>query len=162
MDFQYDCPSTYPNWLLTVSLPCLIDYIILNTPVNIVHTSQFKSCVHIGPNISIPFDIQQQLSVGMNYMFKKKSNSKLIKDSWNDFKERLRWCLFFSFTSEPNSEFTIQTTRYLIPKNGNPLIFRNILNMASLRAEPSLFHWCSQYLRKKLRTLLNHSLLNLA
>jgi hypothetical protein len=34
----------------------------------------------------------------MNYMFKRKRKSKLIKNAWNDFEERLRWCLFFAFT----------------------------------------------------------------
>jgi len=36
MDFQYNCLSSYPDWLLTILLPCAINYIILNTPVNIL------------------------------------------------------------------------------------------------------------------------------
>jgi hypothetical protein len=35
-------------------------------------------------------------------MFKRKRNNKLIKNAWNDFEERLRWRLFFSFTEPAN------------------------------------------------------------
>jgi len=87
--FRYDIPSSYPDWLLTVSLPRAIDYIILNTPVNIVLASQFKSHVHRSPNVNLPLEIEQQLSVGMNYMFKRKRNTKLIKNAWLDFEQRL-------------------------------------------------------------------------
>jgi hypothetical protein len=87
--FRYSIPSSIPDWLLTVPLPHTIDYIILNTPVNIVLASQFKNCIHRGPNISLPLSIEQQLSVGMNYMFKRKQNSDLIKKAWNNFEERL-------------------------------------------------------------------------
>jgi hypothetical protein len=51
--------------------------------------------------VDLPFEIEQQLSVRMNYMFKRRHNTKLIKTAWLDFKERLRWRLFFSFT-EPS------------------------------------------------------------
>ena len=60
--------------------------------------------MHRGPNVSLPLAIEQQLSVGMNYMFKRKRNSQLIKDAWLDFSERLRWRLFFSFTESSNDE----------------------------------------------------------
>ena len=87
--FRYDIPSSYPDWLLTVPLPCAIDYIILNMPVNIVLASQFKSHVHCSPNVNLPLEIEQQLNVGMNYMFKRKRNTKLIKAAWLNFEERL-------------------------------------------------------------------------
>jgi hypothetical protein len=99
--FRYGYTHTYPDWLLTIPLPRAIDYIILNTPVNILLASQFKNSIHRGPNVNLPVHIEQQLSVGMNYMFKRKRNSKLIKNAWLDFTERLRWRLFFSFT-EPD------------------------------------------------------------
>jgi hypothetical protein len=73
--FKYNQPCSYPDWLLTIPLPHAIDYIILNTPVNVVLASQFKNPVHRSPNISLPLEIEQQLSVGMNYMFKKKSKT---------------------------------------------------------------------------------------
>jgi hypothetical protein len=56
--FQYDIPSSYPDCLLTVSLPCTIDYIILNMPVNIVPASQFKSHVHCSLNVNLPLEIE--------------------------------------------------------------------------------------------------------
>src|ERR1700692_90246 len=34
--FQYSFPSSIPDWLLTVPLLHTVDYIILNTPVDIV------------------------------------------------------------------------------------------------------------------------------
>jgi hypothetical protein len=51
-------------------------------PVNIVPASQFKSHVHCSLNVNLPLEIEWQLSVGMNYMFKRKHNTKLIKNVW--------------------------------------------------------------------------------
>jgi hypothetical protein len=87
--FWYDIPSSYPDWLLTVSLLHAIDCMISNMPVSIVLASQFTSHVHHNPNVNLHIEIEQQLSVGMNYMFKRKHNMKLIKNVWLDFKERL-------------------------------------------------------------------------
>lgn len=98
--FRYDVPSSFPDWLLTVSHPEAVSYIILNTPVEVLRASQFKYYVHTGPGVSIPENIMFQLSVGMNYMFHSPRNTKLIKEAYEDFVRRLRWRLFFKFQED--------------------------------------------------------------
>jgi hypothetical protein len=95
--FRYDVPASYPDWLLTVDYPTATNYIILNTPVNVVLASQFKDSIHLSPGVEIPRELELQLSVGMRYMFHSTRNSKLIMDAWNDFERRIRWRLYFSF-----------------------------------------------------------------
>jgi len=116
---RYDVPSSYPDWLLTVPYPTAINYIILNTPVNIVHASQFKDSIHLSPGVEIPREIELQLSVGMRFMFHSPRNSSLIKDAWKDFERRIRWRLFFSFRNENDSsydpDFDIQRDSNKVP-----------------------------------------------
>ena len=38
-DFRYDHLSTFPILILTIPLTEAISYIILNTPVNVIHAS---------------------------------------------------------------------------------------------------------------------------
>jgi len=119
LPLRYDVPSSYPDWLLTVPYPTAINYIILNTPVNIVLASQFKDSIHLSPGVEIPREIEQQLSVGMRFMFHSPRNSKLIKEAWQDFERRIRWRLFFSFRNEDDSsydpDFDIQRTSDRVP-----------------------------------------------
>ena len=96
--FRYDMPATYPDWLLTVPLPAAINYIILNTPVNVIEASQFKYHVHRSPGVKMPEDIEFQLSVGMKYMFHSPRNKALLRDAWEDFANRIRWRIYHSFT----------------------------------------------------------------
>jgi hypothetical protein len=102
---RYDVPSSYPDWLLTVPYPTAINYIILNTPVNIVLASQFKDSIHCSPGVIIPREIELQLSIGSRFMFRSPRNSKLIKEAWNDFDRRIRWRLFFAFQNEGQSSY---------------------------------------------------------
>jgi len=101
--FRYDVPSSYPDWLLTVPYPTAINYVILNMPVNIVLTSQFKDSIHLSPSVNIPREIELQLSVGMRFMFHSPRNSTLINDAWQDFECRIRWRLYYSFLN-PNDD----------------------------------------------------------
>ena len=117
--FRYDIPASYPDWLLTVPYPTAINYIILNTPVNIVLASQFKDSIHLSPGVNIPRELELQLSVGMRFMFHSPRNSNLIKEAWQDFERRIRWRLFFSFKNEGDGsydpDFDIQRTSKKVP-----------------------------------------------
>lgn len=110
--FRYDLPSSYPDWLLTIPYPTAISYIHLNTPIEILLAAQFRSSVHISPGVSLPKEIQNQLSVGMKYMFHNPRNTDLILSAWEDFEERLRWRLFFTFTEGDN---TLYDPDYEVP-----------------------------------------------
>lgn len=98
--FRYDRPTTYPDWLLNVPLPQAVRYVILNTPLEIVEAAQFKNHVHRSPGVTLPEDIEYQLSVGMRYMFHSPRRTALISQAWRDFQRRLRWRLLFAFTKE--------------------------------------------------------------
>jgi len=98
----YVNPLSIPDELLTVPYPVAISSLILSTPVNIIQANSYKFVIHRGPNVSLPKEIELDLSVGMRYMFRSPRNSLLIKEAWNDFVERLRWRLYFAF--DENSE----------------------------------------------------------
>ena len=95
----YENPSLIPDSLLTVPYPIAIRSLILSTPVNIIQANSYKNMIHRGPNVSLPKEIELDLSVGMRYMFHSPRNTSLIKEAWNDFVERLRWRLYFTFDS---------------------------------------------------------------
>ena len=101
-NFRYDISSSYPDWLLTIPYPTAINFIILNTPVNIVLASQFKNNIHLSPGVEMPREIEYDLSVGMRYMFHTKRNSALISEAWKDFERRVRWRLAFAFQGDEN------------------------------------------------------------
>jgi hypothetical protein len=111
--FRYDLPHTYPDWLLTVSLPRAVQIIHLNTSLDILHASLFKNNIHCSTGVNVPLEIQHQLSVGMRFMFHSPRNSKLIRDAWVDFTERIRWRLFFAFKGDDNS---LYDPDYEVPK----------------------------------------------
>jgi len=93
----YVNPLLIPDVLLTVPYPVAIRSLLLSTPVNVLQANSFKFCVHRGPNVRLPKEIELDLSVGMKYMFRSPRNSALIKEAWTDFVERLRWRLYFAF-----------------------------------------------------------------
>jgi hypothetical protein len=102
--FRYGRLSTYPDALLTMPHLDAVQWIILNTPLDIVNAARFKHYVHVSPGVNLPQDIAYQLSVGMKYMFHNRRNTQLISDAWKDFENRIRWRLFFSFTYSNASE----------------------------------------------------------
>jgi hypothetical protein len=93
----YVNPTLIPDRLLTIPYPDAIRSLILSTPVNIIQANSYKNLIHRGPNVSLPKEIELDLSVGMRYMFHSPRNTRLIKEAWNDFVERLRWRLYFTF-----------------------------------------------------------------
>src|SRR4030095_8493775 len=94
LNFRYDRPSSFPDWLLTIPFPSAVNYVISNTPVNIILAAQYRNYVHRSPGVNLPQNIEHQLSVGMRYLMHSPRNSQLIKDAWYDFEERLKWRIF--------------------------------------------------------------------
>jgi len=92
-----------PDALLSVPYDMAVNKLILNTPLNILEANSYKSLIHRGPNVVIPREIELDLSVGFRYMFKSARNTKLIKDAWKDFEERLRWRIYFMFDKSPET-----------------------------------------------------------
>jgi len=102
--FRYEFISTYPDILLILPYPSVLSYLILNTYIDVICTNQFMNIVHRSPDVSIPKNIEYQLSVGLKYMFPSKHNSKLFESAYNDFERRLKWRLFFDFSGEGNNK----------------------------------------------------------
>jgi hypothetical protein len=63
-------PSLIPDSLLTVPYNIAINSLILSTPVNIIQANSYKNLIHRGPNVSLPRELELDLSVGMRYMFR--------------------------------------------------------------------------------------------
>ena len=101
--FRYDIPSSFPDWLLTVPLHRAVNHIILNTPVNVILASQFKSNIHLSTGVSMPLELQNDLSVGLRYMFHSPRNTQLIKEAYRDFVRRVRWRIYFTLKGEESA-----------------------------------------------------------
>jgi hypothetical protein len=101
----YVNPLLIPDVLLTVPYPVAIRSLILSTPVNIIQANSYKFLIHRGPNVSLPKEIELDLSVGMRYLFRSPRNSLLIKEAWVDFVERLRWRLYFAFDKDSENSY---------------------------------------------------------
>ena len=86
---------------------------LLNTPLSVIEASQFRSTVHRSPNVTLPNEIEHQLSVGMKFMFHRPRNTLLIKNAWLDFEERLRWRLLFSFN--PSEDDKLYNPAFEVP-----------------------------------------------
>ena len=91
MNFNYNVPASYLDWLLKVPTSLAVQFVLLNMPVNIIKAAQFKTNVHLSTRVTVPLNIQMQLSVGMKYMFPNPINIKLISKAWLDFEERICW-----------------------------------------------------------------------
>lgn len=101
-EYRYGSPSTLPDLILTLDFRTAVQLVILNTPLDVVAASKFKTMIHVSPGVNLPIEISHMLSVGARYMFFSKCNSQLIWKSWMDFQRRLRWRLLFSFRSDDN------------------------------------------------------------
>ena len=92
--------DSLPDEVLYVPLPRAISAVNRNTPLQLLEAARFQSSIHIGPGVSIPKEIEHDLSVGIKYMFHQPRRVALIHDAWNDFERRLRWRLKFMFEGE--------------------------------------------------------------
>ena len=104
--FRYDNHLTYPDFLLTISRNLAINFVILNTPIDVILASQFKNTIHKSPGVDIPLHIEHQLSVGIKYMFLQPHNIELFTEAYNDFSRRLKWRLYFALSGKgTNSDY---------------------------------------------------------
>jgi hypothetical protein len=97
---NYADPSTYPDAWLSMPLPKAISLLRLHIPLDLLSAAQFKQRVHCSPGVSLPEEIELNLSIGMRFMSLQSRNKKLIRLSWMDFQRRLRWRLKFTFEDE--------------------------------------------------------------
>ena len=95
--YVYRRYDTLPDWILTVPLTQAIAFVHLHTPRDILDAAKFRKYIHLSPGVSVPVEIQRDLSVGMKYMFRQPSRKGLIMSAWLDFERRLRWRIKFDF-----------------------------------------------------------------
>jgi hypothetical protein len=90
-------PSTLPDEVLTMSWDAAVSYVHTNTPLSILEAGQYRNYVHLSPNVVVPREISNDLSLGMKYMLFTSPLKSLLNESWHDFQRRLRWRIYFTF-----------------------------------------------------------------
>jgi hypothetical protein len=94
---QWDEPSSYPDWLVSLPLPLAVSYVKSCIPIDILLAAQYKNLVHLSPGVTLPIKFHYNLSVGMKFMFHSKRNAELIKTAYEDFVRRASWRIYFAF-----------------------------------------------------------------
>lgn len=88
-------PSSIPDSWCDLPLPEAVRMVIMNTSIDIIEASRFRNYIHVGPGVSIPKEIEWDLSVGMKYLFYQPQRNSLIADAWKDFERRFKWRVHF-------------------------------------------------------------------
>ena len=88
--YKYRNPHSLPDSILEVPYPVAINMLISHTPSNIILASSYRSLIHESDGVTVPPNIQLEMSVGMKFLFQQKPNSELITTAWKDFEFRLR------------------------------------------------------------------------
>jgi hypothetical protein len=107
-------PSDLPDYVLTMSKSDADNYVLLNSPLSYLLAGSFRSYVHMSDNVSIAPEIADELSLGMKYLLFAPPSKKLIMEAWNEFQNRLRWRIFFSFKDGINRPYDPD---YAVPKS---------------------------------------------
>jgi hypothetical protein len=138
--FIFGAPWTIPDHVLCWSLPRGIDFIILNTPVDILLAAQFKNVVHRSPGVNLPDSIAQMLSVGQNYLFYQPIRASLIQDAWKDFKRRLRWRIKFLFEGHTDDSYKPEYRVVNKPSDKQPPVLPLYIEMGLKRGDSYVFN----------------------
>ena len=99
---SYDYPKyeTLPDEICEISYTQAIPAIIRHIPLEFIEAARYRSRVHTGPGVSLPFHLEHDLSIGMKHMFHQPRSAKLITDAYLDFVRRLRWKIKFTIDGE--------------------------------------------------------------
>ena len=98
--YVYPKSWTLPDEILEVSSPQATRAIIRNTPIKFIEAARFRSRVHTGPGVSLPFKLEHDLGIGMKHMFHQPRSVQHIKNAYLDFVRRLRWKIKFTLEGE--------------------------------------------------------------
>ena len=98
---RYEHPLSWPDWVID-ELP--IDWAVVIiarciVPAAVLEANRIKHFVHIGPGIELDSEnvlLFRQLSMGLKTLLPKKCDPKVIKKTWVDFVERIRWRTYFA------------------------------------------------------------------
>lgn len=112
-NFRYDLPHSYPDWLLTVPYPIAIHKILLNVPIDVLRTAQYRSIVFLSPGVHITPEIENQLSSGLKFMMPTPVQPDLIREAYDDFERRLKYKIIFALEDSGETDYN---PRYDIPK----------------------------------------------
>uniref|UniRef100_A0A8H7XZR0 Reverse transcriptase domain-containing protein n=1 Tax=Psilocybe cubensis TaxID=181762 RepID=A0A8H7XZR0_PSICU len=98
-------PNSIPDDILTMTKTDAVSFVHLHTPISFLLAGQYRSSVHCSPGVSVPVDVANDLSLGLNYMFFTLPSKSLIMQAWNDFQRRIRWRIYFLFKEGMNKPF---------------------------------------------------------
>ncbi len=102
-----------PDHILTLTKSDADNYLLLNTPLSYLLAGSFRNVIHTSDGVSVPPEIADELSLGMKYMLFTPPSRALIMEAWNEFQNRLRWRIFFSFKDGINRPYDPD---YAVPK----------------------------------------------
>ena len=93
--WRYDHPHSYPDEILLIDTPTAIRLLLERVAPSVREAARFRARVFTGPGVLLPRHLAIHLSSSMRYMMYTPPSAKLIYDAWNDFKDRLRWRVYF-------------------------------------------------------------------
>ena len=79
--FVYGNPESIPDEVIELPLPQAVSWVILNPPESFIAAAKFRKHVHRGPGVSIPENLEHNLSVGMKYLFHQPRRTELIQSA---------------------------------------------------------------------------------
>ena len=115
--WRYEHPYSYPDEILLIPTPEAIQLLLERVPPSVRAAARFRSRIFQGPGVNVPVHLAMHLSSGLKYLMYTSPSETKLRDAWSDFKDRLRWRVFFAaqeVKSGPNlDDFDPD---YVIPK----------------------------------------------
>ena len=111
-----------PDEILTLTWDNAISYVLLNSPIRCLLAGLFRKNVHLSTGVSVPLEIQHELSLGLKYMFFKSIDKKLIEQAWSEFQRKLRWRIFFLFKEGLNNPYDPDYAVEREPSSKQPIL----------------------------------------
>lgn len=78
-----------------IDCPTAIGLLLERVPPSVREAAKFRGRVFVGPGVILPSHLAIHLSSSLRYMFYSAPTSDIVRDAWSDFKDRLRWRVYF-------------------------------------------------------------------
>jgi hypothetical protein len=104
LKWDYVKPYTYPDLLCNLPYFVQIAVVLERIPDSYRSSLAYRHAVHIGPNVSIPMSLHNKLSVGLKYLYRRKTDLQLLRSAYHDFCQRVRWQVLLDDKLEDDHE----------------------------------------------------------
>lgn len=138
---RYNHPLSWPDWIID-EIPTKWAVVIITrtlVPVALLQANRIRHFVHIGPDIVVDNEaiyLFRELSLGYKFLLPSQTQPGLIKSSWLDFVNRLRWRAFFAKRLLTDEEFDAGSydPDYKVPSFGRKAPNGDLVLEAAIRA----------------------------